>query len=319
VKLRYSDPWESQPELGGAPDKKNPRDVGAVFMFFFNCPGGVNCGMDWANTHAVGMDAPSPFLGIAPGKSAAYSPSEQGFWQRELQDAKYAGLQFLLLNTYGPDIEDGKLAWKQKPDLAKTEKAANLLYEAKWKPFFSQIDKKHWYRFQGRPFIYFYNAGTLEPRERSAAVLTKMKARFKAEFGEEPFVAVDGAYFADQDMPRVADSRFNWMTFNSADKRSRSRLNGHIVDHAMVKWDAVGRDRPGELATDRDRIIKDGALLEKVLADSSDADILVLATWNDLGEGTGVNRNYDYYADGHWLAPDYFMRLIRDSQSTPRR
>ncbi|HEY2514999.1 MAG TPA: DUF5010 domain-containing protein [Polyangiaceae bacterium] len=351
LKLRYSDPWESQPDLGAPPDRKNPRDVGAVFMFFFNCPGGVNCGMDWANTHAVGMDAPSPLLGVERGQSAVYSPSEQGFWRRELLDAKYAGLQFLLLNTYGPDIEDGKLAplaraldaldapvkialfddtwtwgqpyfrefWKQKPDLAKTEKAANLLYEAKWKPFFSQIDKKHWYRFQGRPFIYFYNSGTLEPRERSASVLAKMKERFKTEFGEEPFVAVDGAYFADQDMPRVADSRFNWMTFNSPDKRSRSRLNGHVVDHAMVKWDAVGRDRPGEIATERDRIIKDSALLEKVLADSSDADILVLATWNDLGEGTGVNRNYDYYADGHWLAPDHFMRLIRDSQSAPRR
>jgi len=24
-------------------------------------------------------------------------------------DAKYAGLQFLMLNTYGPDVADGKL------------------------------------------------------------------------------------------------------------------------------------------------------------------------------------------------------------------
>jgi len=51
------------------------------------------------------------------------------------------------------------------------------------------------------------------------------------------------------------------------------------------------------------------------LAESSDADLLVLATWNDLGEGTGVHRNYDYYAGGKWLEPDHFMRLIRDSQS----
>jgi hypothetical protein len=351
VKLRYSDPWVSQPDLAGAPEKKNPRDVGAVCMFFFHCPDGVNCGMDWANTHAVGMDAPSPLLGAKPGESAVYAPAEPGFWRRELLDAKYAGLQFLLLNTYGPDIEDGKLSplagalasldgpvkialfddtwtwgqpyfsdfWKQKPDLTKTEKAANLIYEAKWKPFYSQIDKKHWYRFKGRPFIYFYNSGTLEPRERSAALVAKLKARFKADFGEEPFVAVDGAYFADQDMPRVADSRFNWMTFNSPEKRSRSRLNGSVIDHAMVKWDSVGRDKPGEIASDRDRVIKDSALLERVLADSSDADLLVLATWNDLGEGTGIHRNYDYYAGGRWLAPDHFMRLVRASQATPRR
>jgi hypothetical protein len=56
-----------------------------------------------------------------------------------------------------------------------------------------------------------------------------------------------------------------------------------------------------------------------VLSDSSDAELLVLATWNDIGEGTGLNRNYDYYAGGQWLAPDYFMRIIRESQSTGRK
>jgi hypothetical protein len=105
------------------------------------------------------------------------------------------------------------------------------------------------------------------------------------------------------------------MTHSLPEKRSRSRLNGHIIDHAMVKWDSVGRDRPGELANDRDRIVKDSALLKRVLTESSDAELLVLATWNDLGEGTGINRNYDYYADGRWLEPDHFMRLVRESQS----
>jgi hypothetical protein len=351
VKLAYSDPWRSQPELLDAPVHASKRDIGAVCMFFFSCPGGTNCAMDWANTHTVGMDGPHPLLGMGGGERAVYSPSEPGFWRRELLDAKYAGLQFLMLNTYGPDIADGKLAplakalasidqpvqialfddtwtwgqpyfgdfWKQKPDLRNTDKAANTLYEAKWKPFFEQIDKRYWYRFKGRPFIYFYNSGTLEPREHSAAVLAKMKARFHDDFGEDPFVDVDNAYFGDQDMPRVADARFTWMTFNLPDKKSRSRLNGHVIDHAMVKWDAVGRDRPGEIANDHDRVIKDATILKQVLADSSDADLLVLATWNDLGEGTGINRNYDYYAGGRWLEPDHFMKIIRESQATPRR
>jgi len=64
-------------------------------------------------------------------------------------------------------------------------------------------------------------------------------------------------------------------------------------------------------------LVKDGSILEKVLADSADADLLVLATWNDLGEGTGVNRNYDYYVEGQWLPPDHFMKMIRKSQMTP--
>jgi hypothetical protein len=350
AKLVYSDPWAAQPELLDPPVRRTKRDIGAVFMFFFHCPGGVNCGMDWANTHALGMDSPHALLGAHSGEIGLYSPSEPGFWRRELLEAKYAGLQFLMLNTYGPDIADGKLAplakalasldepvqialfddtwtwgqpyfgefWKQKPDLKDAEQAARTLYEAKWKPFYQQIDKRHWYRFKGRPFIYFYNSGTLEPRERSAAVLAKMKARFHADFGEEPFVDVDGAYFADQDMPRVADAKFAWMTFNLPEKRSRSRLNGSVVDHAMVKWDSVGRDRPGEMASPGDRLVKDSSLLTRVLADSRDADLLVLATWNDIGEGTGIHRNYDYYAGGRWLEPDHFMRIIRESQSAGR-
>jgi hypothetical protein len=56
-------------------------------------------------------------------------------------------------------------------------------------------------------------------------------------------------------------------------------------------------------------------VLQRVLKESLDAELLILATWNDLGEETGIHRNYDYYADGHWLAQNHFMQLIRSSQS----
>jgi hypothetical protein len=346
-KLAYSDPWTTQVELSGAPERRTKRDVGAVFMFFFDCPGGNNCSMDWANTHAPSMDRPTPLLGTKGGESAPYHPSHVGFWRRELLDAQYAGLQFLMLNTYGPDIADGKLKplaaalnsldspikiaffddtwswgqpyfgdfWKKKPDLKNPEAAAKTIYEAKWKPFYSQIDKAHWYRFAGRPFVYFYNSGTLEPRSQSAALIAKLKALFKADFGEEPFVDVDVAYFDDPAMAQVADAKFKWMTFDIPQRRHRSTMNRHVIDHAMVKWDAVNRDRPGQTANQHDRCVKGGQLLQRVLKESLDAELLILATWNDLGEGTGIHRNYDYFADGHWLAPHHFMQLIRASQS----
>ncbi|HXI55977.1 MAG TPA: DUF5010 domain-containing protein [Polyangia bacterium] len=346
VTLSYSDPWQSQPELAGAPERAIKRDIGAVFMFFFNCPGGVNCEMNWANTHAAGMDGPHPLYGARPGQSGLYSAQHPGFWRRELLEAQYAGLQFLLLNVYGPDIEEGRLEplrgvlagmddpikvalfddtwtwgkpyfsdfWRRTPDLGDVEHAARVIYESKWKPFYERIDRRHWYRFAGRPFIYFYDGGTLQPRQCAAPVIARCKQMFQRDFGEEPFVDVDVAFFADPQMPRVADAEFTWMTLDLPHKKSRSRLGGYAIDHAMVKWDSVGRDRPGELATEGDRILKDGALLERVLRDSSDADLLVLATWNDLGEGTGINRNYDYYSQGCWLPPDHFMQLIRQSQ-----
>jgi hypothetical protein len=117
----------------------------------------------------------------------------------------------------------------------------------------------------------------------------------------------------------VADARFQWFTFDLAQKRSRSVLGGHVIDHAMVRWDSVGRDRPGELAVASDLLVKGSDVLDQVLHESSDADLLVLATWNDLGEGTGIHRNYDYWVGGNWLSPEHFMRKIRVSQSTERK
>ncbi|HVJ22036.1 MAG TPA: DUF5010 domain-containing protein, partial [Polyangiaceae bacterium] len=348
--LTYSDPWATNPDVMGPPAiKKAKRDIGAVFMFFFNCPDAVNCKMDWANTHSPGMAQKDPLLGFGEEKTGYYSPKQPGFWRRELVDAKYAGLDFLMPNTYGPDIENNGLKplsdaldsledpikiayfddtwtwgepwfsdfWKQKPDLNDPEKAAAMIYDAKWKPFFSQVDKKYWYRFKGRPFIYFYNAGKLNPRGRSSATIKLLKEKFQADFGEEPFVMADSAYFEDKALEQVADAKYVWLTFNSPERKSRSILKQHVIDHAMVKWDATGRERAGELPRPSDFILKDGAMLEKVLKDSKSAELLIIATWNDLGEGTGINRNYDYYWGGKWQRPDYFMRLIRQSQSEP--
>ncbi len=350
-KIVYSDPWVKQVELRGAPEKRVKRDIGAVLMFFFSCPQDVNCRTRWANTHVHGMADKHELYGFGDEEKDYYDPLKPGFWHRELLDAQWAGMSFLMPNVYGPDIEDGKLAplqealdaiqdppkiamfddswtwgepwfsdfWKQKPDLSEPEVAAMTIYEAKWKPFFSQIDEKYWYRFKGKPFIYLYNAGKLNPRGNASEVFALMKAMFKADFGEEPFLMVDSAYFDDKRMDKVADARFRWFTFQQPGQRSRSELNGHIIDHAMVRWDSVGRetleDETPRVAKAGDFLLKHGRVLERVLEDSKDAEILILATWNDLGEGTGVNRNYDYYVEGHWLAPHHFMKMIRDSQS----
>jgi hypothetical protein len=344
----YSDPWAKHADDLGPPlVKKVKRDLGVVLMFFFNCPGEPNCGKEWANNHVSGMHVESPLLKFGDKAQGFYNPNHAGFWRRELMDAKYAGLDFVLPNTYGPDIENGKLKplqdaldtlkdpvkigffddtwtwgepwfsdfWKQKPDLNDPEKAAALIYDAKWKPFFSQVDKKHWYRFKGRPFIYFYNAGKLGPRTKTGALMKLLKEKFVKDFGEEPFVAADSAYFEDPAMEQIADAKYLWMTFNTADKRSRSTLKGSIVDHAMVRWDSSGREHPGKPTRPSDLIVKDERFLRKVLKESEDAEVLVIATWNDLGEGTGFNRSYDYYFRGQWQRPDYFMRVTRKAQA----
>src|SRR5258708_25983311 len=66
--------------------------------------------MDWANTHAHGMDVKDPLYAFGAQPDGYSDPaSNAGFFHRELLDARYAGLQFLLPNVYGPDLSDGSL------------------------------------------------------------------------------------------------------------------------------------------------------------------------------------------------------------------
>jgi hypothetical protein len=349
--LTYSDPWQADIPLAPTCTRKGTRDLGAVLMFFSDCPRGVNCGMDWANTHAHGMSAGHPLFGFGSAPTNYYNPRNAGWWYRELQDAAWAGLQFFLLNTYGPDLGgapdqlamlgqalamagpngvkvalfDDPWAWgqasspppfKTRPNMSDTEGAAQAIYTAKWKPFYSRIDRQSWYLFHGRPFIYFYNAGTLNPLNVSAAVVARLKQLFAADFGVEPFVAVERAYFQDPAMPTVADSEFTWNTLGNGNggAASVSMMSGVTLDHFMVKWDTVGRDRPGAIASASDRIIKSTSVLSQRIADAAAADVAVIATWNDLGEGTGIERNYDYYIAGAWQPPTAFLSLLRAAQ-----
>jgi hypothetical protein len=78
-------------------------------------------------------------------------------------------------------------------------------------------------------------------------------------------------------------------------------MKGVKLDHFMAKWDSVGRENDARLATANDGIVKGPELLEKYLAVSAPSDLTMIATWNDLGEGTGITRNFDYYHQGTWL------------------
>lgn len=348
----YGDPWQGQPRLLSAPEKKVKRDMGAVLMFFFNCPGGVNGKMSWANNHAPGMDRPAEICRMQDGDNGYYEPRNPGFWFMELLDARYAGLQFLLPNVYGPDLKDGSIDnlckalaqidgmgldktvkiglfddtwtwgkpyfdkfWKQIPDMGDTEACAKLLYDAKWKPFFSAVPRKHWYLFKGRPVIYFYNADTVMDPSSCAQVFKIMRKMFKDDFGIEPYLCADHVFWGEG-ADEVVDNRFRWYSLGKGLDKASVTMKDVTLTHAMVRWDSTARENKERerAAAPKDKIWKDDAILKDLLNMSQESDLLVIATWNDLGEGTGINRCYDYYWDGQWRKPSHFMELIRSSQ-----
>ena len=209
--------------------------------------------------------------------SGFYTPKNPGFWKRELIDGAYAGVQFFLLNVYGPDLSGsvdplaqlskaltetnnavkigmfddtsswgGSGAFSVVPSFNDPAAAAQTIYDLKWKPFFSRVPKASWYLFNGRPLIYFYNAGKLQPQNKAAAVLSALRAKFQADFAVSPFIAVDEAFFGDPDMESTADARFNWDTFRTG-QISQQTLNGVELDSFMAKWDSLGRDHRGQV------------------------------------------------------------------------
>jgi hypothetical protein len=348
--LTYSNPWQTTVLPTDTCTRKTTRDVGAVWMFFFNCPLMSNCTMDWANTHAWGMAGPDLTYGYGSTPAGLYSPGNVGFWLRELLDARWAGLQFMLPNEYGPDtgylgdleaaltaldgmgggikvgLFNDTSAWGKPssgssmnpaPSLSNTQSAAQQIYTVQWEPFFKTISKPHWYTVNGgQPLIYFYNAGTLTPSSGGDAVVAAMKQMFMTEFGVTPFVVIDRGYCptpcADGDGQFVWDTFANYAATNYGS--TTTRTGGLTFTNSMVKWDSLGRDQPGAVAMQSTRMIKGPQILQNVLSATANADLLLLETWNDLGEGTGITRNYDYYHAGAWLQPDAFMSLIRASQ-----
>jgi hypothetical protein len=356
VSFEYSDPWVDQPELIAPFHKTSKRELGAVCMFFFNCPDGVNGKMSWANNHAPGMKFPDDLLKLDDSDSGYLTPKNKGFWAMELRDATYAGLDFLLLNTYGPDIEGDKMQtfkdalehleedgheslvkiglfddtwtwgkpyfgphWKQVPDMEKPVECVDLIYNSKWKPFFSQVPRKHWYLYDGKPVIYFYNGGTIQNRHNAAEVFRGLKQRFKADFGVEPFLCVDGA-FNKAGVKDVVDQTFKWFSIAEQIEDATVVHKNVSMSHAMVRWDATSRSN-GQVERqlqEGDLIYKNGDMLKKFLDETQDKDLAIIATWNDLGEGTGINRCFDYYWDGQFQKPSVFMDMIRASQQGER-
>jgi hypothetical protein len=352
----YSDPWQMQQEAGRYQQKKVKRALGAVLMYFFNCPKDtVNSKPAWANNHVPGMTEASTLLGFGTEKKGFYNAKENpGFWVRELLDGRSAGLDYFLLNANGPDDYASSLTnlakayealdaqgetslpgiglfddtwawgkkhvkgtpWEEAPDCSEPEAAAEKIFTYKWSPIFEVIPEKHWFRFKGKPVIGFYNAGTIKNREHSSEVVTRIKGKFKKRFGVEPMLLIDSAYFVDKKMAQVADAMFKWNTFRLEGGISRD-LGTLSYVHAMPRWDSVSRDSGSveRAAKESDRIVKDDELLIKILNETISDDMVTLGTWNDLGEGTGVNRSYDYWWDGRWHSPDHFLKLMQRSQA----
>lgn len=352
--LKWSDPWVNGETVLTAPacQRKTKRDLGAVFMFFYYCPNDDprNCAMSWANTHSYGSNTPSSLYSNGyynPANTGFWFGEFRDAIQAGLQfllpnvfgpdlynkptvmasvnsalDALNGGIKLGLFD----DTSTWGAAWVKQyeptnfgyvPNVYDVETTAQDLYKKMWRPFFTGLKRQYWYLVDGRPYIFYYNGRALKPWAAMTPILKRMKELFNAEFGVVPYIAQDISFPADGGtgfVPNdgVASASFHWDTFFANNFYFVSPFGSHA--NCMVKWDAKSRDTPWMTLQPSDRVQKGPELLQTFLDATTNTQVVVLETWNDLGEGTGINRNYDYYYKGQWLAPDYFMKITRRAQ-----
>lgn len=379
-KYTYSVPFSTNPEKTAICNPKTHRIIAAEFMAWSSCPNKSSCIMDAASNHAWGMDTPNAIYVHGTGSSGLADIQNYGFYYRELLDMRYSGIAGALIHINGaefiknppgftqPDFINkalneigggisvglhtdtyqlGKIPALPLPDVTQPGLAGQIIFNSLWKPFFSQIEPKNWFRIQGRPVITFYNGGTLLSKGGTKLQVRQLLAEavylFQATFGETPFLLLD-SFFTDG-LPidpksayiDIGQSFFKWNPYLLSNiGYSKYITNGFEFSKYMPKWDSIAREalkaKEGKdsnpsfflansallngfkpLATQQ-RYIKGGENLQYFLESTENSELTYLTTWDDLAEGTNINRNYDYYYKGAWLPPTYFMTLIRRQQ-----
>jgi hypothetical protein len=193
-------------------------------------------------------------------------------------------------------------------------------YERKIKPFFQTIPNSLWATHNGRsveeggrPIIIVYVGIWFTGHQNSDEMWTAIKNDFSSDFtdangeGIIPFIILENTWFSyNEDLASVADGRYGWGAalygFNSSMIRNyRVSAVGPGYDDRLVKDPGRLQPRnrdihqyPGPpdyfLKTEFTKIPKD--FLFKPTARTR--HLILIETWNELFEGTAMERCHDY-------------------------
>lgn len=212
--------------------------------------------------------------------------------------------------------------------------AGFFFYDRKIKPFFRLIPQEMWATHNGkpleeggRPLIVTYTRDNVAHMEYAGALWTAVKEAFQRDFRDrngrpiEPFVILEESWFSadalagEPSLAEVADGRYTWGTTVLGPR-------WHTVGDYTVASAGPGFDERNYLGGQgrvqrRDLTLAGqpgdpGSYLRDSLAQVPvETDLLLIETWNELWEGTGVCRA-DYPAiAGRPVPEDYYLDLLR--------
>ncbi len=202
------------------------------------------------------------------------------------------------------------------PPLADSDGLWFWFYDRKWKPFFSAVPRELWATHNGlpvaqggRPLVVAYTGAWFADIELADEMWGTIKASFLRDFGVEPWLVLESNWFArNPDVAAVADGQYAWGA-------AVGGWNSHV--QAGYRVNAVGAGYDDHLirpATPTYRARENGALLSNSWnAMPRGADLILVETWNELWEGSGMARLVDYPDEvaGGTLDELFYMERLR--------
>ena len=161
-------------------------------------------------------------------------------------------------------------------------------WDLKWKPFFTNVPKKHRYTYHGRPVAFVWgDTRSFSNQQWAPELFAKLRTNFQKSFGEDPFIIVDRSWTKLPDgigerVANVVDAASPWIGSNGVPYEFVGRSG-------LVRTSVVN---PGYFHC-KNRFAKDraqGRTLVAELERASLADIVLLEGHNDVAENAGTYR-----------------------------
>ncbi|NWF80210.1 MAG: DUF5010 domain-containing protein [Chloroflexi bacterium] len=200
-----------------------------------------------------------------------------------------------------------------------------FFYDRHIKGFFQRIPREMWATVEGRPIIITYTALCCTDLNLAGELWAAVKAAFARDFGVEPWLIVEDTWFTPEarapggellPLDQVADGRYSWGT--ALHGPASHTLRGYTVSSVGPGFDnsrIVGITEPRRQPRERPPgggAAADGAFLRASLAAiPANADLVLIETWNEWPESTGIARATYRGIGGKPLPETFYMDIVR--------
>jgi hypothetical protein len=165
-------------------------------------------------------------------------------------------------------------------------------YEQQWKRFFATVPEKYLLKINGRPVVFMWHGGLAwyENQRSFGALLDRLRAATKRDFGFEPFVIVEESW-RRLDSAAMPDGLYDW--FEPPEFATLTEFGGIHVGHVVPGYDCSRCDPPGPVIQREDGSVfraalqtvapkADLVLVEGLVNVDENAHLVETTTWGRL-------------------------------------